>query len=104
MLQLKEIPVYTFKKHAIKYIMLRVNYTMDTNDYLQNPMYFLSGVNKWVGGEESFQIFLSKKSENQQHEIPQEISKWEKKSLYLVFQEVNKPLLQSQNKRKYNKK
>lgn len=92
MLQLKEIPVYTFKKHAIKYIMLRVNYTMDTNDYLQNPMYFLSGVNKWVGGEESFQIFLSKKSENQQHEIPQEISKWEKKILISCISESKQTL------------
>lgn len=86
MLKLKAIPVYTFLKDAIKYIMLNVNYPMGWNGYLQNPMYFLSGVSKWVGGEDIFQIFLSKKKENQEHEIPKEILKrGKKKPLYLYL-------------------
>lgn len=101
MLKLKAIPVYTFLKDAIKYITLNVNYPMDWNDYLQNPMYFLSGVSKWVGGEDIFQIFLSKKRENQEHEIPKEILKrGKKKSPYICILESKQTLTQSQTKRK----
>lgn len=78
--------------------MLNVN--MDRNDYLQNPMYFLSGVSKWVGGEDIFQIFLSKKRENQEHEIPKEILKREKKSPHIYILESKQTLTQSQTKRK----
>lgn len=72
---------------------------MDQNDYLQNPMYFLSGVSKWVGGEDIFQIFLSKKRENQEHEIPKEILKREKKP-YICILESKQTLTQSQTERK----
>lgn len=78
MLKTKEFPIYICEKDAIKHIMLIVNYTMDLKCLLKNPIYFLSGVSKWMGRETIFQVVLNMKSEKQQYEIPQEISKREK--------------------------
>ena len=59
---------------------------------------FLSGVRKWTG-REIFQIFLSKKCENQQHETPQEISQREKNLVSVSQKVISKPLLKSHAKR-----
>lgn len=66
MLKLKEIPIYPLLKDVIKYIMHKMNHTIDPNAYLEN-MYFLGEVSKWVLRKGICHIF-NMQSENHQQD------------------------------------